>query len=204
MTRLLVIRHGNTFHADETPRRVGCRTDIPLVESGIAQARALGTYLKNNDMIISHIMASALQRAQQTAAIMMREAGQDIIIHTDEKFNEIDHGSDENKTESEILERIGKHSLQQWDEFNIVPEGWTLNPREIQKSWISYANDCVKNRAGELSCVVSSGGIIRFAPILLDSNRLPNDQSPKVKTASLSLFEYRDDTWHCIYWNKRP
>ena len=30
MTTLVVIRHGNTFEADEEPRRVGARTDLPL------------------------------------------------------------------------------------------------------------------------------------------------------------------------------
>ena len=39
-TRLLIARHGNTFQPDETPKRLGLQ-DIPLVESGLAQGRAL-------------------------------------------------------------------------------------------------------------------------------------------------------------------
>ena len=28
----MIVRHGNTFRAGETPTRVGARTDLPLVE----------------------------------------------------------------------------------------------------------------------------------------------------------------------------
>lgn len=43
---LIIARHGNTFGPDDTPTRVGARTDLPLVESGIQQARLLGTHLR--------------------------------------------------------------------------------------------------------------------------------------------------------------
>ena len=38
----IVVRHGNTFEADEQPRRIGARTDLPLTAKGVEQARALG------------------------------------------------------------------------------------------------------------------------------------------------------------------
>lgn len=204
MTKLLIIRHGNTFAADETPRRVGCKTDIPLVQSGIDQARALGDYLKREKMIPDYICSSALQRAQQTAQIMMHTAGYDDAIEIDTCFNEIDHGPDENKTEEDIIDRIGQSALDDWNEYGAVPDGWVVDPRLIQQSWIQHANTCLNERPDQLSCVVSSGGVIRFAPILLDDSALPDGQSPKVKTASMSLFEYVDGQWICRFWNKRP
>lgn len=204
MTKLLIIRHGNTFNADETPRRVGVRTDIPLVQSGIEQACALGIYLKNHYLTPDVVLASALLRAQETATIMMHESGVNKPIQTDTRFNEIDHGADENKTENEIIARIGKQSLNDWDEFNVVPDGWNVNPRAIQTAWIDLANECVEKRLGQITCVVSSGGIIRFAPIILPDATLPNNQSPKVKTASISLMEHDGIGWTCRFWNKRP
>ena len=203
MTKLLIIRHGNTFNPDETPRRVGVRTDIPLVQSGIDQARALGGFIKRKNLIPNSIYASELMRAQETATIMAHEANLNITIQTDKTFNEIDHGADENKTETEILARIGKKSLEDWDDYNVVPDGWNVDPRAMQQSWIDFANDCIENRTDELTCVVSSGGVIRFAPILTGGNSL-NDQSPKVKTASMSLFEHDGEAWRCLFWNKRP
>jgi probable phosphoglycerate mutase len=32
-TRIIIARHGNTFTKDQTPLRVGARTDLPLVET---------------------------------------------------------------------------------------------------------------------------------------------------------------------------
>lgn len=204
MTRLLIIRHGNTFTADEVARRVGVRTDIPLVQSGIEQARALGVYLKREDLIPDAVYASALIRAQETATVMVHEAGCDLPVRTDESFNEIDHGPDENTTDAEIIERIGQHALDQWNEFGVVPDGWNVDPRAIQKSWVNFADECLEKRAGQLTCVVSSGGIIRFAPILLPDAHLPDGIQPKVKTASMGLFEHNGQSWQCVFWNKRP
>ncbi|PCH99672.1 MAG: phosphoglycerate mutase [Alphaproteobacteria bacterium] len=204
MTRLLIIRHGNTFSADEEPRRVGVKTDIPLVQSGIDQARALGAYLKREGMLPDTIYASALQRAQETAQIMMRDSGRDQDVITDENFNEIDHGVDENKTEDEIIARLGKGILEEWNAFGVVPDGWNVDPRSIQQSWLDFANDCLDSRGGKTTCVVSSGGIIRFAPIVLNDAGLPDDQSPKVRTASMSLMEHDGRAWRCLFWNKRP
>ncbi len=39
---LYIVRHGNTFEPDEPPRRIGRRTDLPLVESGRAKEDKLG------------------------------------------------------------------------------------------------------------------------------------------------------------------
>ena len=39
----MIVRHGNTFRAGETPTRVGARTDLPLVEE--ERARSAGRYL---------------------------------------------------------------------------------------------------------------------------------------------------------------
>ena len=46
MTTLIIARHGNTFGPEDTPTRVGARTDVPLVGSGLEQGRALGRWLK--------------------------------------------------------------------------------------------------------------------------------------------------------------
>jgi probable phosphoglycerate mutase len=199
MTRLLIIRHGNTFEADEEPRRVGSKTDLPLTQSGIEQARALGGYMKLHDMVPDTVFASELQRAQQTAQIMMHDAGVDMPVQIDTRFNEIDHGPDENKTEGEIIERIGQQALDDWNEFSSVPDGWVVNPRDIQQSWIAFGEECVRERKGQTTCVVSSGGIIRFAPVLLPEPIA----NPKVKTASMSLFVYDGQGWSCPLWNKR-
>ena len=119
-TRILIARHGNTFLPDETPRRVGSRTDLDLVET--EKARALGKYLKNNNLLPNIIWAAPLKRTMQTAQLACDAMGLDsTLIQKDNRFTEIDYGPDENKTDDEICLRLGKKSLQiaktpQWGE----------------------------------------------------------------------------------------
>ena len=45
--KLVIVRHGNTFRAGETPTRVGARTDLPLVEE--ERARSAGRCDRQGD-----------------------------------------------------------------------------------------------------------------------------------------------------------
>ncbi len=62
MTRLVIVRHGNTFEAGEPPRRIGAGTDLPLTESGIDQARALGWHFAKNRIAFDRVLSSPLIR----------------------------------------------------------------------------------------------------------------------------------------------
>ena len=75
MTTLIIARHGNTFGPDDTPTRVGLHTDLPLVEEGREQARAIGHYLRDNQMIPDVVYSSVLQRTTETAEIAVKESG---------------------------------------------------------------------------------------------------------------------------------
>ena len=49
--RIFVIRHGNTFASSADARRVGAGTDIPLVDSGMAQAQRLASYFAARSLV---------------------------------------------------------------------------------------------------------------------------------------------------------
>ena len=61
MTILIIARHGNTIEKGETPRRVGARTDLPMVDSGRVQARGIGHWLKTNGLYPEAVYSSQLQ-----------------------------------------------------------------------------------------------------------------------------------------------
>ena len=65
MNRLLIARHGNTFKTGEVPVRVGLRTDIPLVDSGCAQAVMLGKFLRKHYPNLSAVYSGKLKRGYQ-------------------------------------------------------------------------------------------------------------------------------------------
>jgi broad specificity phosphatase PhoE len=93
MTRLILVRHGETAWNVET-RRQG-RKDGPLNEKGNAQARRVGEYVKAS-FDVTKVWSSPLQRCFTTAQQI------DACISTSDSLLELDYGEWEGMIESEI------------------------------------------------------------------------------------------------------
>lgn len=204
MTKLIIARHGNTFNADETPTRVGARTDLPLVESGQQQAEKLGQWLKANNIVPDITYSSELKRTIETAQIALKEIDQPQIVLPLNIFNEIDYGVDENQTEDIVIARIGEQAIKDWDTSAIVPDGWLFDPQRCIDNWKDFAEKAV---ADQYKCimVVTSNGIARFAPHLAGNyEEFSNHNKIKLSTGALGILEFKDDTWNVSKWNIRP
>jgi len=212
-TKLIIVRHGNTFSKGETPTRVGAKTDLDLVENH--RGTSIGKYLKDNQLFPDVVFSSPLKRCKQTAQQAIDEMGieREIIIH--ESFTEIDYGPDENKTEEDVLVRLGdgdplkgKKIIDLWNSDTIVPPGWNVNPDQIIKDWKNLAQKVATDYRGQTVLIVSSNGIIRFAPhITEDFNSFSKEYDLKVATGSLSIFELTENVnakWTCQGWNEKP
>lgn len=203
VTRLIVARHGNTFEADQVPTRLG-KTDLPLVASGTEQARLIGRYLKLRALIPDVIFTSELKRTKQTANIAAEEMGSKIVTESLSIFNEVDYGPDENQPEDKVIERIGKDALLAWDKEGKVPSGWNIDTDSIIKSWRGFTSRLLKERYGKTILVVTSNGIARFLPYILDdSESFRSKNNIKISTGSLCVFEH-EGSWECKGWNIKP
>ena len=100
-TRIIIARHGNTFTKDQTPLRVGARTDLPLVET--ERGTNIGKYLKMRSLIPVAVFAAPLKRTTETARLAIAALDKDIPLISDARFTEIDYGPDEGKTEEEVI-----------------------------------------------------------------------------------------------------
>ncbi len=205
MTTLIIARHGNTFEPGETPRRVGLRTDIPLTEKGRAQARAIGDYLKQRQLVPDVAYSSTLQRARETADIAVRAAGYKQPVFAIDILNEIDYGPDENKTEEEVIARLGEQALKDWDDKTIVPDGWNADPLEIILNWQGFGAQIRAHDDNEVVLAVTSNGIARFAPYLTgDFDAFAAMHDIKIATGALCILEFRGDQWHVVEWGIKP
>lgn len=85
-TMIYVIRHGqtelNNAHALQG------RSDHPLNEVGVAQAREVGKRLADRGVVFSHVFSSPLQRAMQTAQLVAPDA--QVVV--DKRLIEMDYG----------------------------------------------------------------------------------------------------------------
>lgn len=203
-TKIIIVRHGNTFQANETPRRIGARTDLPLVESGIEQAKKVGLYLATRQLVVDFMFCGTLKRTYQTAQILCNAANLNIPILQLEQFNEIDHGPDENKTEEQVTQRIGPTSLERWNRYGDVPNGWLAKKADLAAIWAEFAQQCVVERPHKTSLVVTSNGLAKFALNLVSPlEKLPNDFDTKLGTGCLSIFEFTSSGWQ-VHWGLRP
>lgn len=217
MKRLIIARHGNTFRPGETPTRVGAGTDLPLVEE--TRARSIGRYLKDKGLTPDRVLAAPLKRTMQTAALALEEAGLSLPILPMEDFREIDYGPDENRTEDEVMERLGRlacpaeashdeimakgqEAIELWNANGTVPSGWRVDPAELAAVWKKFAADI---RDGETVLVVSSNGVIRFAPHITEGyDDFCAQYDIKTATGGVCIFENAGGVWECREWNVKP
>lgn len=197
-----IVRHGDTFAPGETPRRIGARTDPPLTASGIAQAQALGRAFAAEGLRFDRALAAPLRRTRETMAHMLG----DRAVETADWLAEIDHGSDENRPEAEVLARIGASALAAWDARAEAPDGWIVDADARLAGWRSlYAS------SGGHVLICTSNGAARFA-LLADpalqalGTALP---SLKLRTGAYGRIERRDvrgegGRLRLTDWDRRP
>lgn len=197
MKTLIIARHGNTFRKGETPTRVGSRTDLPLVEE--ERGRGIGLYLKKLGLMPDRILAAPLQRTMKTAQLAAEELGFIGTVQPDARFIEVDYGPDENKTEDEVIARIGGDAIERWNAEAIVPEGWKVDVDAIIANWKELADEV---KEGETLLCVSSNGTIRFAPHLTgDYAAFCAEHDIKVPTGGVCIFTEEDGSaWLCREW----
>lgn len=220
MKTLIIARHGNTFRPGETPTRVGAHTDLPLVEE--ARARGIGRYLLRLGLIPTRILAAPLQRTLRTAQLAAEELHAPCTVTPDARFVEVDYGPDENKTEPEVMERLGRvacaaqgqdaaalsaeqlqelgaHAIELWNSHAVVPADWKVDVPAIIRNWHELADEI---HDGEILLCVSSNGTIRFAPhITGDYSAFCAEHDIKVPTGGVCIFSCADDgVWRCNEW----
>lgn len=202
-TTLIIARHGNTFLPDETPRRVGARTDIDLVPSGLLQAEQLGQYLHQFHLRPDHIISAPLKRTRQTVT----RAFPNRVFNIDERLREIDYGPDEGLEEDLVRARIGEQALHDWEHHATVPEGWQVDPATIITDWHDIAAETLNNRPSKITLIVTSNGTARFAPhITHDFDGFKRDFPLKLATGALGILTYQPESkaWRVQDWNIRP
>lgn len=202
----VIVRHGNTFAAGETPRRIGTRTDLPLTPLGEAQALALGVHFAAQGWRFGRVLVSPLLRTRQTAqAILAAYVG----APSPEPcgfLREIDHGPDENRPDDEVLARIGRDALAAWDERGEAPQGWSVDATARLQDWARlFSAPGASEHAPTL--LVTSNGAARFA-LLADpalAAAIPGLSNLKLPTGGYGVIRREPDGALAVpIWGRRP
>ncbi|WP_313368582.1 histidine phosphatase family protein [Sphingobacterium mizutaii] len=97
MITICLLRHGETAYNADGNKYCG-RTDIPLTDKGLSQAKRMNELLK--DYSFDQIFCSPLQRARTTAEIA---SGRPEAVQVDERLIEVDFGQWEGKRSEDFI-----------------------------------------------------------------------------------------------------
>lgn len=215
-TRLIIARHGNTFTSEQTPTRVGAKTDLPLVEH--ERGRNIGRYLQQKGIQVDAVLTGPLKRHTETAALACEVLGFDVFeMQVNHDFNEIDYGPDEDKTEDEVMLRLGNGDreegrviIEKWNADATVPTGWDVDVAGFKQAWLELGAALSSDGSqykDKTTLLVSSNGTMRFAPVLTgDFEAFTRQHDIKVATGGVCIFEKEegDAHWCCVEWGVKP
>ncbi|OGG58221.1 hypothetical protein A3C86_03695 [Candidatus Kaiserbacteria bacterium RIFCSPHIGHO2_02_FULL_49_16] len=150
-SRWFLVRHGET--EANLNRITQGHQDTPLTEQGMAQAKSAGEQLKNQD--IELIISSDLGRCKQTAEIIARATGAEVVL--DAGFRERFMGDGEGLTYEEHEKRFSP-----FKDYDDKTAGNMETTRELEER-VSQAFAKHKKIHGHKNVViVSHGGSIRW------------------------------------------
>lgn len=205
MTLLYIVRHGNTFEANEAPRRIGARTDLPLAASGLAQAQALGAHFARTGVRFARALSSSLRRTQGTAEAILARQPHPLVLETADFLAEIDHGPDENQTEDIVLSRIGRAALDLWDTEAVPPPGWDVRADWRRERWLEFASEALAAHRDDAILLVTSNGAGRFALSAFGLKPGGKAGSVKFRTGSYGIIEAGGSgRFRLLDWDRRP
>jgi alpha-ribazole phosphatase len=183
LSRLLLIRHGNT-KLDNATRFWGT-TDVELSDIGIRQAEQLRDRLATEK--ISAIYASKLSRAHVTAEIIASRHRRDITALAE--LNEINFGWLEGLTFEEISQRHPEVAevLSKWAVRPKFPGGESLD--ELDARVQKFLQRLKTHKPEETILIVSHAGTLRLMICNLLAIGLEHWRHMRLDLASLSIVE---------------
>jgi len=193
MATVFLARHGQTEW--NALGRLQGHTDVPLSDTGIAQARALGEVLARESITV--VIASDLSRASTTGAIARTVLGVSEPLVVDADLRERRFGIFEGLTRIEI-DRDHREAWQRWQEASVPPPGG--EPADEIVARFQRAVDratAIASRQGPV-LVVTHGGIMRVwlgAVAALTTGPIKNGDVFAVSN---------DRGWVAVPWSERP
>lgn len=194
MTQLILIRHGETVWNRE--HRMQGQHDSPLTEVGVRQAHLLGRRFK--DEIFGALYSSDLGRAHQTAHSIAEATGSRIIV--DRRLRERHFGVFEGLTGTEIEHNYPHEYLRfkSRDPAFVVTGGESA--RQFQVRCMDCLSELAVRHAGERIVVVTHGLVLDMMYRAAYLLALEQPRPVPLLNASLNIFRYSDERWHCDGW----
>ncbi|MBU6438050.1 MAG: phosphoglycerate mutase family protein [Betaproteobacteria bacterium] len=193
-TQLTLVRHGET--AWNVLGRLQGHTDIALNAQGHAQAAAVAQALRGEP--ITAVLASDLQRAQQTAQALAAVHG--LPVHTAPGLRERGYGVWEGETSEDIaLFDAPGHARWRARDLHFAPQGGESLHGFAQR--VSEAlHALLRQHAGQRVVVVTHGGVLDVIYRLATATPLSAPRDWPLPNAALNLLRHGARGWQVVQW----
>lgn len=189
MGMAVLIRHGESQWNLEN--RFTGWVDVPLSPRGEEEAKKAGAKLKGYRFDVAFV--SALKRAQDTLAIVLRELNQtDIPTYQDQALNERHYGDLQGLNKAETAQKFGEQQVKIWRRsFDIKPPGGE-SLKDTAERVLPYYEANIKPHivAGRSVIIAAHGNSLRALVMHLD--RLTPEQvlELNIPTGAPLLYEF--------------
>tara|TARA_R110000772_G_scaffold264038_2_gene384287 strand:- start:301 stop:963 length:663 start_codon:yes stop_codon:yes gene_type:complete len=208
--RLLLVRHGNTFEAGETPVRVGANEDLPLTATGEDQAHALAVQLQASAIRPDLFVCGPLKRTRRHAEIVMKDLAASGAAEIDPRLTEIDYGSWSGMSDQDIVARFGPtaaRELAAWEKESRWPTEtarWMPGAETVMRNLRNLTAELAgRLGADETALICSSNGILRYFLELTPEGLAEHQAAGKAKmaTGAAALLDVTDKDVRVLFWN---
>lgn len=200
MGTLVLIRHGQSQWNLEN--RFTGWVDVPLTDVGREEARRGAMVIR--PMRFDRAFTSALQRAQETLAVVLDALGQrDIPIARDQALNERRYGALQGLNKAEMAKKYGEEQVRLWRRsYDIAPpkditqwnpEGISESLKDTAARTLPYFQSKILPlvKAGQAILVVAHGNSLRSIVMALD--RMTKEQVLNLNIATGAPIIYEID-----------
>lgn len=195
MTRLLLVRHGETDWNAE--HRWQGHTDTALSDLGRRQAALLRERLAVEPLVAAY--ASDLSRAWDTATIAL--AGRDVPLHARVGLREINLGEWQGLTTSEIRQRWPGQLEMFWGADGAARPIGGETRSEMQSRVAEAVEEIAAAHPDGQVLIVSHGGALRGVACWALGAPTSSSNRLEVDNCALSILELRDDRPLLVRWN---
>ncbi|MDD2988726.1 MAG: histidine phosphatase family protein [Zoogloea sp.] len=194
-TRICLVRHGET--AWNAERRLQGHTDIPLNDTGLAQAKATAASLAGRQFAAAY--ASDLLRARQTADAITAHGNLQAVI--DARLRERHYGAFQALTYDEARARFpdAYHHFERRDPEFVFPGGGE-SLRQFAARIHEALQDIATRHRDSTVLVVTHGGVLDVAHRLATGSPLETPRDFTIPNAALNWIDWDGANWRLIAW----
>jgi 2,3-bisphosphoglycerate-dependent phosphoglycerate mutase len=194
--KLILLRHGQSQWNLEN-RFTGFK-DVDLTENGEAEAKEAGALLKKVGIKVDHVFSSTQIRANRTAQIALKEAGQEELFakmtrHDD--LRERDYGDLTGLNKDETRQKYGDEQVHIWRRsYDVPPPGGECLKDVVEKRVRPYfereIQPCLDK--GETVLMAAHGNSLRATLIILGAETPESINAAEMPTGVPLVFELED------------